>query len=32
MPLADVQFAVEKAPLNFSSLFKRITLGTLFQI
>ena len=31
--IADVQFAVEKkAPLNFCSLFKSITLGTLFQI
>ena len=31
--IADVQFTVEKkAPLNFCSLFKSITLGTLFQI
>ena len=31
--IADVQFTIEKkAPLNFCSLFKSITLGTLFQI
>jgi len=31
--IADVQFTVEKeSPLNFCSLFKSITLGTLFQI
>jgi len=31
--VADVQFTVEKeAPLNLCSLFKSITLGTLFQI
>jgi len=31
--VVDVQCTVEKkAPLNFCSLFKSITLGTLFQI
>jgi len=31
--VADVQFTVEnEGPLNFCSLFKTMTLGTLFQI